>query len=210
MAMAQTPDSRNNWVNPNRLHLCFFLSSRDTTMPGENPCVNRSGGLFEKNIPTMKRSGRNSDESRQGSQSGWTKQGVQVPDEIARIFRDDAASLGYGGVKYLGAAALAIITGMTKNQQRAVANYVRDKTWNDPANLEPERVLHILGMFQESPYDIIPHYLQSTTIDMSYDKAYEIWKRQREEDAKSPSLAELARQELLEREKNNEDESSNK
>lgn len=168
-------------------------------MPCENRTVNWEAAVFDKNIPTMNTSGREPGETRQGSQTGWTKQGVQVPDHLALRFREDAAELGYGGVKYLGAAAIALVLGLKRGEQRAIANYVRDKTWTDTQNLEPERVRHMIGMFMESPYDMIPQYLHASKVDISYDKAHSVWTKEEEAMRKltaeyHENLAELGRQ----------------
>ena len=204
MLKPEIPHFSDYWVHPNSFLFCFFQLSADTIMPAKNAGVNPLAALFEKNIPTMKKTGRGAGDNRQGSQAGWIKQGVQVPDHLALQFRDDASSLGYGGVKYLGAAAIAIVTGMNRKQQRAVANYVRDKTWSDPAHLEPARVLHMIGMFNESPYDLIPQYLQSTNVDISYDKAYEVWTKRNDEQRDPPSVIEAAREIHAQRETNRE------
>lgn len=155
-------------------------------MTAESRPVKSTGAEKEQNIPTMDRSGRN---DRQGSQIGWTKQGIQVPDHLALRFRDDAADLGYGGVKYLGAAALGLVLALSKGEQKALANYVRDKTWNNPGSLEADRLLHMITMFYEKPYNQFPHLLQSSTVDMSYEKAHKIWtkeeKQRREEQIKA-------------------------
>jgi hypothetical protein len=107
---------------------------------------------------------------------------------MSKDFREEAGELGYGGVKYLGAIAVAIVLGLEVEEQKALVRYAREKTWHGPEGLEPLRVLHMLRMMKDLPAPNMARYLQTLSVDASFDRMHKEWLDKEEEDSEFPSL----------------------
>lgn len=85
--------------------------------------------------------------SRQGKiPEGWAGQGLQLPRDMVKVFREESGDFGHGGVKVMGTAAMAVLLALDPEDRRTLCNYVWEKTRRDPGSLEKGRVLELLKM----------------------------------------------------------------
>lgn len=70
---------------------------------------------------------------------GWTRQMMQLPTTLASILRGAVAEEGYGGVKAIGTAAVAMYLGAPPAVREALMEYVLLSTRRDPNNVDIDR-----------------------------------------------------------------------
>jgi hypothetical protein len=68
------------------------------------------------------------------------QQGLQVPRDLGATFRVAASSLGPGGVKILGTAAVALVLGLPDAVRERLCRAVVEHSWgpSDPNVITPE------------------------------------------------------------------------
>jgi hypothetical protein len=84
------------------------------------------------------------------------KQSFQIPEGMAKEFRQIGGQMGHGGIKVLGTAAIAFILSLDENGQRILAEYVRHQTWKDSSELDPEKINELVKMLLDDESDAIP------------------------------------------------------
>eukprot|EP00392_Amoebophrya_sp_AT5.2_P016169 g16414.t1 len=71
---------------------------------------------------------------------GWSRQQMQIPEDLRKIFAAESRYRGQGSVKILGALAVGALLGMpAKARDRAYLKVTR-ASWGDGKELTPERV----------------------------------------------------------------------
>lgn len=101
--------------------------------------------------------------SRQGKiPEGWAGQGLQLPRDMVKIFREESGEFGHGGVKVLGTAAMAVLLALDPEDRRMLCNYVWQKTRRDPSSLEKGRVLELLKMLLLDNQDDVAPVIEPT------------------------------------------------
>jgi len=62
----------------------------------------------------------------------WARQGLQLPPNIAKEFKELAATqAAFGGVQVMGTAAIALFLGMPKDLRDSVCDYVVRNAWKE-------------------------------------------------------------------------------
>lgn len=85
--------------------------------------------------------------SRQGKVPvGWGKQNVQIPDQLAKEFKQRAGEQGHGAIKIMSTSAIAFLLSLSQDEIDIVCNYVRQMTWSDPSNLKKSHVRELIRM----------------------------------------------------------------
>jgi hypothetical protein len=69
---------------------------------------------------------------------GFSRQGLQLPDELVKAFRAEAARLGSGGIKDAGTLAISVWMGMPERVRRAMYFWAREAWYDNTSAVTPE------------------------------------------------------------------------
>lgn len=101
--------------------------------------------------------------------TGWAGQGLQIPKEWVKDFREESGRFGHGGVKVLGTAAIAIVLALDEEDRDTLCNYVWQKTRTDAADLDKARVLELLKVVLSKDVRDIPVIEPTWIVDEMID-----------------------------------------
>ncbi len=75
-----------------------------------------------------------------GLPSGWTRQGVQAPINVTKLFKAAGAREGHGGVKWLGTLGLALVAGAPHRVRDELVEFIWLKGRHSPNDVKPSDV----------------------------------------------------------------------
>lgn len=78
-------------------------------------------------------------------EKGYGQQGLQIPEDLVREFRDEVSRLGSGGVKIAGTAAISLWLGMPKGLRSQLYLWVLQKSWDGAESIKPAEVFQKLA-----------------------------------------------------------------
>lgn len=71
---------------------------------------------------------------------GWSRQQMQIPEDLRKIFAAESRYRGQGSIKILGALAVGALLGMPSKARDLAYLKVTQASWGDGKHLTPERV----------------------------------------------------------------------
>lgn len=114
---------------PTNAHLCGRIpTEEDIPVVGKRRKNNDPGGSGAEG----------SEKGQLGVPPGWVRQGFQLPKALALVFRAKGSERGYGGLRDLATAGIALTLGMPEHARRAIILYCINAGFDDPAHITPE------------------------------------------------------------------------